>query len=562
MRIEGMLKKGDGARRAPGLSRKEFLRLGGAGMAAAALLGTAGCGSVFQGGGGGGGGGGGSAKSIVINLEDTIRDLDSTSTTDTISTDVLLNTMDALYRLDPNQEPVPAQAEGVEISEDQLTYTFTLRDGIKWSNGDPVTSKDFKYAWMRAIGPETAGQYYYILTTFIEGAAEYQAGDGKAEDVAIDAPDDKTLVVKLLSPAPYWLGLTSFFVYLPQNQKFVEEQGDKYAQGAENLLYNGPYTLTEFNPTSGTKLVKNKDYWDADSVTIEEVEGKIVNEIETAVNLYESGEMDVTEISGEYVNEYKGKPDYWSQTYFACFYLVFNYELPFFQNKNIRRAFQVGFNRDAIVNQILNDGSEAAPGYVPEGIDGPGDQTFREAVGSTMPAFDAKKAKELFKKGVEETGENPTIELLVYEGTAPEDVATFLQSEFEKMGAKIDIKVQPFARKLDLETAGDFQLSWQGWIADYDDPMTFLDLWLEDSPYNTQKYKSKRYNQLVGDAVTETDLGKRMDLMMEGERVLVEEDAAVAPIFFEGKVRLLRPTITKYVDHQYGAGQDIRWWKA
>src|SRR5215210_193840 len=121
MRIEEMPKQGEGVRRAPGLSRKEFLRLGGAGMAAAALLGTAGCGSVFQGGGGGGGGGGGSVKSIVVNLEDTIRDLDSTSTTDTISTDVLLNTMDALYRLDPDQNPVPAQAEGVEISEDQLT---------------------------------------------------------------------------------------------------------------------------------------------------------------------------------------------------------------------------------------------------------------------------------------------------------------------------------------------------------------------------------------------------------------------------------------------------------
>ena len=278
MRIEEILKKGQGVRRAPGISRKDFLRLSGTGLAGAALLGTAGCG-VFSGGGGGGGGGGG-AKSIVINLEDAIRDLDSTSTTDTISTDVLLNTMDALYRLNPDQKPVPAQAEGVEISDDQLTYTFTLRDNIKWSNGDPVISQDFRYAWLRALAPETAGQYSYILTTFIEGASEFAAGDGSADDVAIDAPDDKTLVVKLLSPAPYWLGLTSFFVYLPQQQKFVEEQGEKYAQGAENLLYNGPYTLTAFNPTGGTTLVKNKDYWDADNVAIEEIQGEIVNELE------------------------------------------------------------------------------------------------------------------------------------------------------------------------------------------------------------------------------------------------------------------------------------------
>jgi oligopeptide transport system substrate-binding protein len=558
MRIEEILKKGQGVRRAPGISRKDFLRLSGTGLAGAALLGTAGCG-VFSGGGGGGGGGGG-AKSIVINLEDAIRDLDSTSTTDTISTDVLLNTMDALYRLNPDQKPVPAQAEGVEISDDQLTYTFTLRDNIKWSNGEPVISQDFRYAWLRALAPETAGQYSYILTTFIEGASEFAAGDGSADDVAIDAPDDKTLVVKLLSPAPYWLGLTSFFVYLPQQQKFVEEQGEKYAQGAENLLYNGPYTLTAFNPTGGTTLVKNKDYWDADNVAIEEIQGKIVNELETAVNLYESGELDVTEISGEYVNQYKGKPDYWSQTYFACFYLVFNYALPFFKNANIRKAFQVGFDREAITNQILNDGSAPAPGYVPAGIAGPGNQTFREAAGTTMPAFDAQQAKELFQKGVAEVGENPEIELLVYEGTAPEDVATYLQSEFEKMGAKISVKVQPFDRKLELESNGDFQLSWQGWIADYDDPMTFLDLWLSDSSFNTQKYVSERYDQLVGDAQTETDLAKRMNMLLEAETVLVEDDAAVAPIFFEGKARLKRPSIKNYVDHQYGAGQDIRWW--
>ena len=176
------------------------------------------------------------------------------------------------------------------------------------------------------------------------------------------------------------------------------------------------------------------------------------------------------------MNQYEGKPDYWSQTYFACFYLVFNYALPFFKNANIRKAVQVGFDREAIANQILNDGSAPAPGYVPAGIAGPGNQTFREAAGTTMPAFDAQQAKELFQKGVAEVGENPEIELLVYEGTAPEDVATYLQSEFEKMGAKISVKVQPFDRKLELESNGEFQLSWQGWIADYDDPMTFLDL--------------------------------------------------------------------------------------
>jgi oligopeptide transport system substrate-binding protein len=542
------------------ITRRDFLKIGGTGLAGAALLGAAGCG-VFEQGGGGQEGGGGGAGSVTVNLGDSIRDLNSTTTTDSVSTDILLNTMSGLYRLDPDQRPIPDMAEGVEISDDQLTYTFTLRDGIKWSNGDPVTSQDFKYAWLRALDPDTAGQYAYILTTFIKGATEFNAGDASAEDVAIETPDDKTLVATLLAPSPFWLGLTSFFTYLPQNQKFVEQQGEQYAQSADALLYNGPYLLKEFAPTKGVTLVKNDDYWDAGSVDIQQVEGVIVKEGETAVNLYESGELDETEIFGQYVDEFRGTPDFWSQTYFVDFYLVYNYREAFFQNENIRRAFQVGFDREALANEILNDGSEGATGYVPEGIAGPGDQTFREAQGPVMPPYDPQKAKEFFQQGIEEVGENPTIELLAYDDSTARDIATFLQSQFEEMGAKITVNVQPFDRKLELESNGEFQLSWQGWIADYNDPMTFMDLWLSDSSFNTQKYSSERYDQLISGAQEETDLDKRMDMMLEAERVLVVEDAATAPMYFEGEAHLLRPAIKNFVDHQYGAGLDVYWWK-
>jgi oligopeptide transport system substrate-binding protein len=544
-----------------GISRRDFLKIGGTGLAGAALLGTAGCG-VFQGEGGQQGGGGGGSKSITLNLGDTIRDLNSVTTTDSVSgADILLNVMEGLYRLDADLKPEPAQAESVEISGDKLTHTFTLRDGIKWSDGSPVTSQDFKYAWLRAMHPDTAGQYSYILTTFIKGGAEFNAGDGSAGDVAIETPDDKTLEVTLVSPSPFWVGLTAFQTYSPQKQSFVEEQGDKYAQSADALLYNGPYTLTDFRPTQGVSFVKNDQYWDKGNVAIEQIDAKIVKERDTAVNLHESGQLDITEISGEYVGEFRDSPDFQAQTNFAVFYLVGNYELPFFQNENIRRAFQLGFDRKSMTREILNDGSEPALGYVPSGIAGPGDQTFREAVGPTMPEFDAQEARRLFEKGTQELGENPTIELLAYDTESGRDIATFLQSQFEEnLGAKIDVKVQPFDRKLELESNGEFQLSWQGWIADYNDPMTFMDLWLSDSPFNTQKYSSERYDELVGGAQTETDFGKRMDMLLEAEKVLVEEDAACAPMFYEGQVRLVDPSIKNFVYYRSG-GYAMKLWK-
>jgi oligopeptide transport system substrate-binding protein len=563
MKIQEMRMRGDGVRRAPGMSRKDFLKLGGAGLAGAALLGTAGCGSVFQGGQqGDGGGGGGGTKSIVINLGDTIRDLDSTTTTDSVSSDVLLNVMEGLYRLDENTQPQPAQAESVDISEDQLTYTFTLRDGIKWSNGDPVTAQDFKYAWLRAINPDTGSQYAYIITTFVEGAAAYNEGSGSESDVAIDAIDDKTLEVKLADPSPFWLGLTSFFTYLPLQQKFAEQQGDKYAQSSDALLYNGPYLLEQFKPTEGVTLVKNDDYWNASEVDIEKVEGKIVKELDTAVNLYESDELDVVGLEGEYVDEYKDSPEYHTTTFFATFYMVGNQKEEIFQNLNIRKAIQIGYDRDALVNQILKNGSPAATGLVPEGMDGPGDQTFREAQGPVQPEYDAAAAKDLFQKGIDELGENPTIELLAYDDSTSRDIATFLQSQFEdNLGAKIDVKVQPFDRKLELESNGEFQLSWQGWIGDYNDPMTFLDLFESTSSFNTQKYSNAEYDKLISQAREELNEDKRMDMLLEAERILVEDDAGTAPMFFQGAARLQKPFITKYVNHPYGGGSDWSLWE-
>jgi oligopeptide transport system substrate-binding protein len=560
MGIEERVKMGAGVHLRPGMSRRDFLKIGGTGLAGATLLGAVpGCG-IFQQDGGGQGGGVG--NSIAVNLANPIKDLNSASTTDSASSSILDNVTEGLYRLDPDNKPVPAQAEGVQISDDGLNYTFTLRNGIKWSNGDPVTSHDFEYAWLTALDPDTGNIYAYIISTFVKGADEFNTGKGSAEDVAIETPDDKTLKVTLLAPAPYWLGLMAFFTYYPQNQKFVEKQGNNYAQTPDALLYNGPYTMTEFNPTEGATLEKNENYWDKGNVDIQKVEIDIVKDSATGVNLYESGELDNQELNSEYVTEYKDTPDFWSHTLFVTWWTVPNQNVPILQNENIRRALQIGFDRKALVDKLLNNGSVAATGYVPDGIAGPGDQTFREAQGPVLPEYDPQKAKELWQKGVEEVGENPTIAYLAYDTSVSRDISTFLQSEYEKMGANIEVNVQPYNRALELQETGDFQLSQFGWIGDYDDPMTFLDLWLSDASFNTQNYKNPRYDELITAAQESTDLKKRMEMLLEAERILVEEDAALAPQYFEGEAWLIRPALQKsYVDHPYGGGWDMRWWK-
>jgi oligopeptide transport system substrate-binding protein len=569
MKIESVRSAGGGATGALQISRRDFLKLGGTGLAGAVLLGTAGCG-VFEGGQEGGGGGGGGGKSITVNLQDSIRGLDSAANvTDEVSFNVLVNAMEGLQRLDENDRPVPGVAEKVETSDDGLTYTFTLRD-TKWSDGDPVTSQDFKFAWLKAMDPDTGGQYAYIIAQFIKGGNAFNGGPTSDDDqgehdalrdaVGIETPDDKTLEVTLEAPAPFWLGLTAFPIYYPQKQSFVEEKGDQYAQNAENLLVNGPYSLSDYSPTQGVTFTKRDDYWDAGNVDIERAEGRIVKEIETAVNLHEAGDLDICVITQEFVDEYRDSPDFYQQTQFAVYYLSFNEKtVPIFQNANIRRAFQIGFDRETMVREIINDGSEASTGFVPEGIAGPGDQTFREAVGAILPEFDPEEARRLFEQGIEETGgENPTIELLSYETSTARDIATFLQSQFEEnLGAKINVKIQPFDRKLELEANGEFQMAYSGWGADYNDPMTFLDLWESESPYNTAGYKNERYDQLIDQAQEGTDEDQRMQQMEEAEKILIE-DAGTAPLFFLGRTWLIEPSIKDFWYHNYGGSLDLK----
>jgi len=162
-------------------------------------------------------GGGGDPSTLRLNLQAEIPDLDSTTTADAVSAGVLNNVMEGLYRLDEDQQPQPAMAKSVEISDDKLTYVFTLRDGVRWSNGDPVTVQDFEYAWLRAMYPETAGQISRLVSGYIRGGSEFSAGEGSAEDVAIGTPDDRPLKVTLEHPTPYFLGLTALPAYLPQN---------------------------------------------------------------------------------------------------------------------------------------------------------------------------------------------------------------------------------------------------------------------------------------------------------------------------------------------------------
>ena len=542
------------------ISRKNFLRMGGTGLAGAALLGTAGCGNVFGGGQSGDGGGAGSTT-LNINLGAEVPDLDSATTTDSVSFNVLTNLMEGLYRLDPDDKPIPAAAEGVEVSGDGLTYIFTLRDGIQWSNGDPVVAEDYRYAWLRVLDPETAATYAYIISTFVKGADAYNTKKGDSKDVAIEAPDEKTLRVGLNAKSPFFLQLTSFGTYFPQQQEFVEKLGEKYGQDGDSLLYNGPYTMIQGTEGGGGTVVlqRNEKYWDKKNVAVKTINGRIVKENDTAIKLYEAGELDITALEGTKVQQYEDSPDFYRRVEPFTVYGRLNQKAPGLDNLNIRKALMIGFDREGLTDQILQDGSVPAYGYVPRAITtGPGNQTFREANGDLVPK-DVESARALWEKGIEEVGEEPKLTMLFSDDSSQRDMATYMQDQYKKnLGADLDVEVVTFDAALDRVDAEDYQINYAfGWIGDYDDPMTFLDLYLSDSPFNNSFFENEEYDRLIRGAQTEADTDKRMQMMLKAERILIEQ-AGTVPVFFAAVAGVKKPYFKGYTPHSFG-GDDYKY---
>ncbi|MGH3087404.1 MAG: peptide ABC transporter substrate-binding protein [Rubrobacteraceae bacterium] len=541
-----------------GISRRDFLKLGGAGLAGAAMLGVAGCGSVFEGGGegGNGGNGGGGDNALNFNVGAEIPDMDPSTSTDAASADVIGNIYDTLYKLDNDLVPVPSLAESHEESEDGLTYTFTLREGIQWSNGDPVTSQDFKYSWLRAMNPDTASQYAYIIADYVENGTEFSAGDVPEEEVGIETPDDRTLVVNLSRPVPYYLSLVAFKTYVPLNRAFIEEQGGDFAQGADSMLYCGPYVLTEFNPSSGGRLEKNPDYWDADNVALEAVNLEVVTDQNTALNLYEAGELDLVALTAENVTRFEDSPELYEYTEFVSWYLTFNMvEDEAMQNVNVRRAISRAVDKEALVDQILRNGSTPGVGFVPPGMAGvTPEEPFREFAGDIAPEFNPEEARRFWEQGVEDLGQAPTLSLLSQDSSTAQDLATFLQAQLqENLGAEVEVDAQPFEAFLDRIDQQDYQFTNQGWIADYNDPSNFLDLWLSDGSYNRSGYVNEEYDQLLQSTTETNDNEARMEAFAEAEQILLGDDPACSPLYFGGVIGLKKPYVERPDPPPFGA---------
>ncbi|WP_214875330.1 peptide ABC transporter substrate-binding protein [Exiguobacterium sp. CH10] len=498
----------------------------------------------------------------VLNLLDgsDIPSLNPTLATDAVSFNVLNNVNEGLYRMDENDEPTPGMAESHEVSEDGKTYTFKIREGATWSNGEPVTANDFEYAWKEVLNPDNASQYAYVMSP-IEGADEYNTGEGERDAVGVKALDDQTLEVKLKAPADYFLGLTSFGVFMPKLESFDKEQGENFGTSAETTLYNGPFKLDSWEREQGWKMVKNEDYWDADTVKLEEINVKVVKEVSTGVNLYENGDVDRTGLTSELVAQYQDNEDFSTVVEPTLFYLQFNTAVEALDNQKIRNAIDRAYDKAAISETLLANGSIPANYFVPKDFaTGPDGKDFREGNGD-IGGYNVEEAQKLWEEGLSELGTDTVeLELLNYDSESAKQIGEFIKGELEKNlpGMSVSIKQQPFNNKLDLENKGEFEFTFAGWGPDYQDPMTFIDLFVTDGPYNRGKWSNEEFDKLIADAKASTDPAERWKQMQDAEKIVLEE-SVISPVYQRGSARLTKPYVKGIVEHAFGADYSYKW---
>jgi oligopeptide transport system substrate-binding protein len=504
--------------------------------------------------------GGAKGGTLNINLGGEPPEMDPQLSTDTNSFMLLNAIMEGLVRYDKDGGIMAGAADKWEVSADGLTYTFTIRKNNKWSNGDPVTAEDFVFGLQRALDPATASQYAYILYD-IKNAMGVNDGSMTIDQLGVRADGDK-VIIEVERPTPYFLSIMAFGTSMPANKKFFEENKENYGAEASSLLYNGPFIMKEWVHEDHILLEKNPNYWNKNAIALDQVMVYMIADSATSKVKFFNKELDITGVAGVDFAEFESK-GYTLMDYpdGATFYLEFNTTDPLMSNKKIRQAFSFALDRGAYITQVMKDRSAPALAYVNPTMPGK-EKSFREELGDLIKDNAPEEAKKLLDEGLAEVGvalADAKFSMILDEGDLNKTRGAALQDMWKRnLGVDVTIEQMPFKSRLQKMTDKDFQMVFAGWGPDYNDPMTFLDVFLTGGGNNHTYYSSEAFDKLINDAKVEVDEGKRMDMLYEAEKILLE-DMPIAPVYFRQRTWTHQEGIEGVVRRAIGGDPDLYW---
>ncbi|MBT0773507.1 peptide ABC transporter substrate-binding protein [Kineosporia sp. J2-2] len=477
-----------------------------------------------------------------------LQSVDPHKVNDGTSNEVLTAVYDGLYTLDADHALVPLMAESFEKSKDGKTYTFTIRDA-KWSNGTAVTAHDFEYSWKRLVNPDTAApNSNEAVAAGIKNANEIVNSGADHTTLGVTAVDDKTLKVELVADVPYFQALLVRPAFLPLNQEYVESAGKDFGSKPESTIYNGPFAWSSWDFSENFAAVRNDTYWNAAEETLDGLTWRVVTDSQTGALLQESGELDWVEISGSLIDRYSSSDSMVTALEVHMWYFYPNFKTAALANQDIRTALATSFDKNAVANDVLRNGSEAANYFVGKNLaEGPDGKQFRDT-GGTFLEYDLTAAKAAWTKGLAALGETSlSLRLLYWDDDASVGQAEYIAAEWQKQLPGLTIELTKAVKESANETAanGDFDLYLFRWGPDYKDPMAFLELLGSDSERDFGSYQNTDYDKIIQAARTAevlADQQSRWDSLHEAEEILLG-DVGVIPTVQNGIAMLVNPEV-------------------
>lgn len=496
-----------------------------------------------------------SKQVIVYNLGAEPKTIDPALNDAVDGSTVISNAFEGLMRLNDKDLPVYGAADKYTVSSDGLKYTFHIRKDAKWSDGKPVKAQDFEYAWKRALDPKTASSYAYQLY-YIKNGQGYNESSLPADqktpgvkpatkdEVGVKAVDDSNLEVELESSTPFFMSLMAFPTYFPVREDIVEKYGDKWATDPESYVSNGPFKLSKWKSKDTITFVKNDKYWNTGSIKLSEIDYKVLDDQTSYMSAFTSGQMDLIEsppnqqiptlISKKIAKVYPQLGTYYIELNISPEFKKSNPEAyKALSNVKVREALSLAIDRTLLVKNITKGGEKEATAFVPNGIsENKSGKDFRDKSYYAAKG-DAAKAKKLLAEAGYPNGNGfPKIEYLYNNMQSHQDIAQALQDMWKKnLNIDVSLKSQEWKVFQTTRTNKQYEIARGGWLADYTDPITFLDLFYSKSGNNDPGYNSPEYDAKIDAANKESDTAKRMKDLHDAEDILMK-DIPVIPLYF------------------------------
>lgn len=451
---------------------------------------------------------------------------------------MILHAFECLLTIDKNGAIQPGQAESWQESADGLTWTFNLRDGLKWSDGSDLTAADFEYTWKRVCDPKTAAPYAETVLGMVAGYD--QAIEGNTNALQVKAVDPKTLEVKLTAPCPFFDKLAAFAALSPVQKATIEKNGDAWSTKAATYVSNGPFYITEWELGSHITMSKNPNYWNADAIKLEAIKFNLIEDANAAYSAYRSGEVKlIKDVPTEEIPSLKGKDEFKVDPIIGTYYLNLNIQKPMFSDSRVRKALSLAIDRDYVANTIMQGTYSPAYNFVGPGWkDTDGTDFIKKANGGKTylnENYDAdlEEAKRLMAEAGYPNGEGfPTINYSTNDAGYHKALAEYLQEAWSKIGVKIKVNLVEWSSFTPMRRNGDFEIARNGWVGDYDDPSNLLDLMYSTNGNNDGKFANANFDAQMDLSRATIDPQSRSAALHAAEDVIFQESACIPVAYY------------------------------